>query len=77
MQAMESMSSGVGQQEAFGSCWPSPELRHEPVGEGRKWPPDRSRIIKGLVLSAKKWKLSLTTYREPLKGCMQGADRIS
>lgn len=76
MQATEGMCIGMGWQDAFGNYWSSVEL------EGWNWcgladPGGRSQIMKGLVLSAKKWELLLNIYREPLKGCKHEADMIS
>lgn len=59
VQAVKSAGTGVRQQDAFGNRWPSLECAGQAGREGRGWPPGRSQIMKGLVLSAKKWELSL------------------
>lgn len=75
MQAMENMCIGIGWQDAFGIYWSSLELE----GWGWRGVADqavRSQIMKGLVLSAKKWELLLNIYRELLKGYKHEADMI-
>lgn len=76
-QAVESMGTGVGQQDTCGNFWPFLEFEGWRGMEGRNWPPSRSQIMKDLILSAKKWELSLNTSRELRKDCKHVADRIS